>query len=151
FAGLIWTNSSHSSSPNRSVMTSEAIQESRGFEEGTGRCVPVVNFDYGALDAVESAQDDGRQVLRAAVALMLSPARVPVAAARLAQVFSLLNPGYRTVDILRLFHGLKRAELLEAKLELASLLSHPENGKAEAALTVPAYETDSTGHGGTDG
>jgi hypothetical protein len=92
-----------------------------GFDDAGAR-VPVVGFDFDALDAVETDQDDRRDLLRAALGLVFSSAPQSQAIARLAALLGLLRPEMRPCDLLHHYPGLRRGDLTEAKLELASLL-----------------------------
>ena len=114
-----------------------------GFEPNRHSPVPTVDFDYGPLDPAKSSDQDpagDREILKIAFSLLLSPAPAKTAAARVCLIYKLLNPGIRTVDTCRLFHGVRRDDVNEAHRELAALLSDPNEKKAETAPTVPASE-----------
>lgn len=110
------------------------------FEEGRVGPVPIIDFDYGALDPVTSDQNDGRDLLRAALGLLITPSPRDQAAARAALVYAVLNPGLRRHEILHRFPGVRKTHFDQARIELAAVLLSPDEKKAETAPTVPASE-----------
>ncbi len=111
------------------------------FEEGRVGPVPTVDFDFAALDPDNNhAADDGRDLLRAALGLLLTPAPRDQAAARAALLYAVLHPGLQRHQILYQFPGVRKTHFDQARIELAAVLLSPDEKKAETAPTVPASE-----------
>jgi hypothetical protein len=110
------------------TMARQVEADDVGFSENSHHPEPTtqpnIYFDDVPVEAEQTAGD--REVLKTAFSLLLSPAPASIAAARVALLYSLFNPGSRPVDLVRLFHGVKRSDLTEARLELAALLTGPD-------------------------
>ena len=112
-----------------------------GFEEGTHHPVPVVDFDFAALDPENNrASDDGRDLLRAALGLLLTPAPRDQAAARAALLYAVLHPGLQRHQILYQFPGVRKTHFDQARIELAAVLRDPDEKKTATAPTGTVSE-----------
>jgi hypothetical protein len=80
------------------------------------------NFNYAEVDVQqEQPPDVDPEMLRAALALLVYPARPKVVAARAAVVYGLLNRGNKTYRLVQLF-GTTRGLYNSALMEMTSLL-----------------------------
>ncbi len=96
------------------------------FFNEEGQPTLSVDFNFAELDSeqvkVGETIDGNREILRAALALVVSPAPARQAAARASVLFAKLNPTVRRRRILFLFPGVRKSEFDSALMELSSLL-----------------------------